>query len=573
MKLPGDKVERWIYVIGFLVLCFIAYAMFTFYKTDSLVIKSPYAGYQAGYDEVYIKQDVFCAPRMRNPEAVELHSTLFTNREKYLVDPKTKQVTSKGRDYLYEGKYEVQASLDGASEDIMVSIYDTQPPIFTKNIKQLVVRVGIQEEDLAEYFPIFDYDDRTTLVLFKENIDFQKPQKVQVTAIAHDSHGNNREEQIILYLVDKGYKGKLSEKVNADERVKTFMVKYEKEKEEYKKKLTIQRNRYISNEKSFAKKMGIAEEPDFSKYDSDNKKKQEDIYNSDQGIIIDKKKPDKKEEDKDKEDSEEQEPIAVIKPNSPNKPEEQKPENNTEQTKPEESKPSKEPETKPNEIIKPEEPSKEPEKPSEEPSKEPEPEKPEDVVDIVVKLDQIERYEYKTEEGKNEIKQHIEYYDPITTSLVNLEDIITIKINGVEDLSKVGKMIVKDPNGDGSVTVEAIVNGKEYTKIIAGVYKNIQPVLRPTGYIVDRNLYKITETTVNKREQQMREILDNGGVRFKDKYGYEYESNSVNTTITGNTIEKGSTIEYIVRIHTQNDTDKNTHTFNTFQVLVDIAQP
>lgn len=573
MKLPGDKVERWIYVIGFLVLCFIAYAMFTFYKTDSLVIKSPYAGYQAGYDEVYIKQDVFCSPRMRNPEAVELHSTLFTNREKYLVDPETKQATSKGRDYLYEGKYEVQASLDGASEDIMVSIYDTQPPIFIKNIKQLVVRAGIHEEDLAEYFPIFDYDDRTTLVLFKENIDFQKPKKVQVTAIAHDSHGNNREEQIILYLVDKGYKGKLSEKVNADERVKTFMVKDEKEKEEYKKKLTTQRNKYISNEKSFAKKMGIKEEPDFSKYDSDNKKKQEDIYNSDQGIIIDEKKPDKKEEDKDKEDPEEQEPIAVIKPNSPNKPEEQKPESNTEQTKPEESKPSKEPETKPNETVKPEEPSKEPEKPSEEPSKEPEPEKPEDVVDIIVKLDQIERYEYKTEEGKNEIKHNLEYYDPITTSLVNLEDIITIKINGVEDLSKVGKMIVKDPNGDGSVTVEATVNGKDYTKIIAGAYKNIKPVPRPTGCIVDRNLYKITETNVIKRQQQMRDILDNGGVRFKDKYGYEYESNSVNTTITGDTIEKGATIEYVVRIHTQNDTNKSNHYYNTFQVVVDIAQP
>lgn len=207
---------------------------------------------------------------MKNTDDVKIDSELISNSKQYRFDTTKRKATTAGKDYLCEGKYNLSLSMKGAEDDVLLSVYDTQPPIYTENVSHIIVEQGIRERELREYFPIFDYDDLTTLALFKEEINLNKPQKVRATAIAHDSHGNQSEKEVVLQIVSRGYakknKNRLSKKADQEHRAKVFLTKQEDEKEEYKEKLTKKREAYLAKEQEIA-----GEEVNFKRCDEATK--------------------------------------------------------------------------------------------------------------------------------------------------------------------------------------------------------------------------------------------------------------------------------------------------------------
>lgn len=158
---------------------------------------------------------------------------------------------------------------------------------------------------MAEYFPIFDYDDNKTLVLFVQDIDMNKPQKTKATVVAHDSHGNYNALDLNLQILSHK-ETKKPEKDDESEKVR-FKIKSSKDKESYLRKLDAMRDEYIKAEEEFSSK--LLNKAYKVKVNDSTKGMQEDLLRGEdiEDVIKEReKKEDKKEEKEETKDKEEQ---------------------------------------------------------------------------------------------------------------------------------------------------------------------------------------------------------------------------------------------------------------------------
>lgn len=314
------KNSRFYLVSAFIVLAVVSAIIIGIYflTCNYLVIKSGYNGYEAGYEDVLLKPEVFCSTEMKDPTKADIESELITNEANYEYKEETRKAMTKDKEYLYEGRYKIDVILGGQREGVVLSVYDTQPPIFLNIMKNLIVEQGMTTEDLAMYFPIQDFDDQTTLVLFLDDINLNKPQKTKATVVAHDSHGNLKELEINLEILShkdaKKNSKKLSKKFTEQ---LTQKVKIEKnaDKESYIKKLNEKREQYLQKEANLAKQLG-ADNPDFSRCDEMTKEIQDKVdYRDFDEVLNDVKEEKTKETEKNKETKDSEENNNIINTN------------------------------------------------------------------------------------------------------------------------------------------------------------------------------------------------------------------------------------------------------------------
>lgn len=339
------KIEKRYIIAGIiLMLCLFIFMFYLMFSTPILIARSAYRGYEAGYEEVFLSPPLFCSKEMKTTDGVEIDSDLKTDTEKYTYNIQTKKVVTKDRDYLYEGKYEMALCLNKDKQQILLSVYDTQAPIFLEYNTHLTIEQGMQTKELAPYFPIMDYDDKKEIILFMEDIDLNKVQKTKATVLAKDSHGNHKELKVELNIVShewaKKNPKKMSRRYKDDNPSKVTVLGME----EYSKTvsdLDKSREEYLKKEADLAKSMG-EDKPDFEKYDKTRNEIEENLKG---GATIEEAKEEaektvKEEEKKDKENTEDKEekddeedikdkedkPTNNSKPSKPDKP--SKPTNN-----------------------------------------------------------------------------------------------------------------------------------------------------------------------------------------------------------------------------------------------------
>lgn len=306
------KIKKGYIVAGIstMIILFIT-LLYLMVSTPILVIRSPYRGYEAGYEEVFLSPSLFCSKEMKTTDGVEIDSELKSDRNNYTYNTQTKKVVTKDKTYLYEGKYEMSLCMNHDKQQIILSVYDTQAPIFLEYNTNMTIEQGMTTKELAPYFPIMDYDDRKEVILFMENIDLNKVQKTKATALAKDSHGNHTELPIKLNIVSHEWAKKNPEKMSRSYKDNTPSKLTITKMDEYNKtirSLDKTREDYLKKEEELAKSLG-ADKPDFDKYDETRKEAEKNLKNGssiEEAIDQAKKetKPEKK-ENEDKEDNKE----------------------------------------------------------------------------------------------------------------------------------------------------------------------------------------------------------------------------------------------------------------------------
>ena len=87
-------------LVGVVVLCVGAFLLITY---DYLTIRSPYVGYELGYQDANIGNEALLSPVMKDRTKAKLDSELKTNKEKYTFDEVTSIAKTVNMDYLYNG--------------------------------------------------------------------------------------------------------------------------------------------------------------------------------------------------------------------------------------------------------------------------------------------------------------------------------------------------------------------------------------------------------------------------------------------------------------------------------------
>lgn len=306
------KIKRGYIVTGIsTMIIFFIVLLYLMVSTPILVIRSPYRGYEAGYEEVFLSPSLFCSKEMKTTNGVEIDSELKSDTNKYTYNTQTRKVVTKNKTYLYEGKYEMSLCMNHDRQQVILSVYDTQAPLFLEYNTRMTIEQGMTTKELAPYFPIMDYDDKKEVILFMEDIDLNKVQKTKATVLAKDSHGNYTELPIKLNIVSHEWAKKNPEKISRRYKDNNPSKLTITEMDEYKKTISSldkAREDYLKKEEELAKSMG-ADIPDFDKYDETREEAEENLKNgsSIEEAIDQAKNETKPEKKEDKDNKEEKE--------------------------------------------------------------------------------------------------------------------------------------------------------------------------------------------------------------------------------------------------------------------------
>lgn len=177
----------------FLGLGLMLYYAFT---SDILLIKSPYAGYELGYEPTILRPSKFCATQMKSTDNVKLNGDLY-NKEIYNIDNEKKVTTiASKKNVLCIGKYSVDVSLGNDSKKVMVSVFDTIKPFFTMTYDCLKLK-EVSADTLSKYIAVEDFSEEIEITYFEDT----KNKTIHLTAT--DESRNWQEIEVKYELVKK----------------------------------------------------------------------------------------------------------------------------------------------------------------------------------------------------------------------------------------------------------------------------------------------------------------------------------------------------------------------------------
>lgn len=170
---------------------------------DYLTIRSPYVGYELGYQQANIGQEALLSPQMRDRTKATIESELKTNTEKYTYDEETQIAKTIDMDYLYNGRYELSAVLGSQSDRMMMSVHDSYAPVFLNLYPEIVIEENALKEkaELVEYFNIQDYDTDAEMAILADKIELKKAGSYTIRAMGYDTSGNFTEVEVPVRIV------------------------------------------------------------------------------------------------------------------------------------------------------------------------------------------------------------------------------------------------------------------------------------------------------------------------------------------------------------------------------------
>jgi hypothetical protein len=176
------------------------------FNFNVLLVRSPYVGYEAGYEEANVGKDRLLATTMTSKAKTKTiaNSDLYDST-KYNYDEDTCVATDLNLPYLYMGKYDVDMLLGDQEEPILVSVTDNVPPEFRNLYLTLYVEESAlkSEKELLDYYNIFDYDTDASYVLTDANgdLDLSKVGAYVLNVMAYDTSGNTEVKEVYLNII------------------------------------------------------------------------------------------------------------------------------------------------------------------------------------------------------------------------------------------------------------------------------------------------------------------------------------------------------------------------------------
>lgn len=181
--------------MGLMGCVFAVCAIMVFYvsTTEILLIKSPYAGYELGYEPTILRPSKFCSTQMKSTDNVKLNGDLY-DKEIYNIDNEKKVTTiASKKNVLCIGKYSVDVSLGNDSKKVMVSVFDTIKPFFTRTYDCLKMT---SFDELSNYIEVEDFSEVIDITYYAD--------KQGIIYITATDEGRNSQEASFKYeLVEK----------------------------------------------------------------------------------------------------------------------------------------------------------------------------------------------------------------------------------------------------------------------------------------------------------------------------------------------------------------------------------
>ena len=131
---------------------------------------------------------------------VSVKSDLKTDSEKYTYDKEKETVTSKDKDFLDVGKYEVELSFDKEKETVNLEVKDTTPPKFKDFKEEIKIEQNAENVKLEDYFKADDLSE-VTIKVEDKGLDVSKVGSYEINVIATDKYDNKEEKESKVTVV------------------------------------------------------------------------------------------------------------------------------------------------------------------------------------------------------------------------------------------------------------------------------------------------------------------------------------------------------------------------------------
>ena len=159
---------------------------------------------------------------------VSVKSDLKTDSEKYTYDKEKETVTSKDKDFLDVGKYEVELSLDKEKETVNLEVKDTTPPKFKDFKEEIKIEQNAENVKLEDYFKADDLSE-TTIKVEDKALDVSKVGSYEINVIATDEYDNKEEKESKVTVVSTEEAKEKTEELTKPEKGEIPMSKETKE--------------------------------------------------------------------------------------------------------------------------------------------------------------------------------------------------------------------------------------------------------------------------------------------------------------------------------------------------------
>lgn len=153
-------------------------------------------------EPVYLRPETFLnANAEEDFEDYRIESCLMDDAAHFTFDKATKKVTTKGKEYLEAGKYEIELSKGKHTETVDFKVTDTKAPDFLSFSKKIYIEQYATNVDLAKYWKAKDLSD--AVIHVEGEVDFDTAGTYIVQVIARDKFGNEKKEEAEVNIVSR----------------------------------------------------------------------------------------------------------------------------------------------------------------------------------------------------------------------------------------------------------------------------------------------------------------------------------------------------------------------------------
>ena len=131
---------------------------------------------------------------------IRLKTDLMSDSGSYEYNSQTKEVRSKGKDYLEKGKYPMILETDKGQQEVTLVVKDSKAPEFIGFSDRISIEQNAQNVRLNEYWAAKDLDKATIQV--SGNVDLKTPGEYKVKVIATDPSGNKTTKDATVIVVE-----------------------------------------------------------------------------------------------------------------------------------------------------------------------------------------------------------------------------------------------------------------------------------------------------------------------------------------------------------------------------------
>lgn len=208
----GGWILAGMFVTALVPVCYYVYAL----CNSAIVVRAPEVIMEMG-EPVALNPEQYLSITTKDMKNIIIDSDLNTNTEKYNYDEDTKQVTTKGLDYLDAGVYDITFTRENCNtvipQTLHIRVKDTIAPEFVEVQEDGIIIEQYAVVDFTKYFTIKDVDAESKVYINNDQVNTLEQGTYTMKVTAEDSTGNKNSEFVTVTVVSEAYAEKHPDKL------------------------------------------------------------------------------------------------------------------------------------------------------------------------------------------------------------------------------------------------------------------------------------------------------------------------------------------------------------------------